>query len=258
LTPEAIADANMGELRTLKLLGRKLSDNYSIFHSVHWSLEGRERTSFGEIDFVIVNRSGEILVIEQKDGPLEESDGELVKVYGDGRKSVNSQIQRNIGRLRKKFKKSHGSEQGLLIDYLIYCPQHRVVNVNAAGVDMSRTVDAREKSSLPERVTALLGSGAEAESTRGDLVKRFLAHSFQIAPDVSTYITGQDRVYTQLVEGLADTVDKLEFSPFRLRVVGTAGCGKSQLTLRFADRCLAEGKRTLLLCFNRPLADRLR
>ena len=52
-------------------------------------------------------------------------------------------------------------------------------------------------------------------------------------------------------------IDNLEFSPFRLRVLGTAGSGKSQLTMRFYQQALNDGKRVLLLCFNRPLADRL-
>ena len=54
-----------------------------------------------------------------------------------------------------------------------------------------------------------------------------------------------------------NVIDNLEFSPFRLRVLGTAGSGKSQLTMRFFQQALDGGMRPLLLCFNRPLADRL-
>ena len=53
-------------------------------------------------------------------------------------------------------------------------------------------------------------------------------------------------------------IDNLEFEPFRLRVTGTAGSGKTQVTLAFCDRMLAQGKKPLLLCFNRPLADKFR
>jgi superfamily I DNA and RNA helicase len=61
-----------------------------------------------------------------------------------------------------------------------------------------------------------------------------------------------------MLEGLAEVISKLEFSPFRLRVIGTAGAGKSQLTLHLCNQALANGRRPLLLCFNRPFADRLR
>ena len=37
---------------------------------------------------MIVNRSGEVMLIEQKNGPLAERDGEPTKVYADTEKNV--------------------------------------------------------------------------------------------------------------------------------------------------------------------------
>ncbi len=54
------------------------------------------------------------------------------------------------------------------------------------------------------------------------------------------------------------TSSKTWTSPFRLRVVGTAGSGKTQVTMRFCERALAEKCTPLMLCFNRRLADKLR
>ena len=61
-----------------------------------------------------------------------------------------------------------------------------------------------------------------------------------------------------MLSGLSDVIDNLEFEPFRLRVTGTAGSGKTQVTVAFCDRMLEQGRKPLLLCFNRPLADGLR
>ena len=58
------------ELDTLAMLQGNLADDYTVFHGVHWSPEHDCYTVFGEIDFVVVNRSGDVLVIEQKNGPL--------------------------------------------------------------------------------------------------------------------------------------------------------------------------------------------
>ena len=85
----------------------------------------------------------------------------------------------------------------------------------------------------------------------------FLLSGFRIAPDVNSYKSKQKQVYRQLLDGLSDVIESLEFSPFRLRIIGTAGSGKTQVTMRFCERAVEEGGRPLLLCYNRPLADKL-
>jgi superfamily I DNA and RNA helicase len=49
----------------------------------------------------------------------------------------------------------------------------------------------------------------------------------------------------------------LTFEPFRLRVVGTAGSGKTQLAVQVMKDAVAQGRRPLYVCFNRPLADHI-
>jgi len=204
-----------------------------------------------------VNRSGDVLIIEQKDGSLEETDQGLQKRYPNGAKLVTSQIERNCWNLNDRFKRQMGTTDKLSMECLIYCPDHHVVNVTAPGIDMSRTVDAKTKHKLAERIMELLPPGAERGDKWAETVCNFFRQSFQVVPDVSSYVSTQERVYTQMLEGLSDAIGKIDFTPYRLRVIGTAGCGKSQLTLTFCERELAKGRRPLLLCFNRPLADRL-
>ena len=76
------------EMETLNTLRASLPNDYTVFHGVHWSKETSAATSFGEIDFVIVNPGGRVLVIEQKNGVLEQGPAGLVKGYADGKKSV--------------------------------------------------------------------------------------------------------------------------------------------------------------------------
>lgn len=249
---------NAREIATLKQLAKELPNDYSIFHSVHWSsATGKDGVDHGEVDFVVVNLSGDVLVIEQKDGGLEESPEGLRKRYADGSKLIESQINRNMWSLRNKFQQRVHLDQEIAMDYLLYCPGHKVVNMSAAGVAANRIVDASAKSRLSNRIEELLGPGIDHGDNRVDIVCDYFAQRFRIAPDVGAYVASQDLEYTRLLEGLGDAIQKLEFSPFRLRVTGTAGCGKTQLTLRFAQQEIAAGRRPLLLCFNRPLADRL-
>ena len=75
------------EIDTLKKLQFELPAEYSVFHSVHWSRAYEKNTAYGEIDFIIMNNTGKVLVIEQKNGMLEETQDGLVKSYGLTKKS---------------------------------------------------------------------------------------------------------------------------------------------------------------------------
>ena len=229
-----------------------------VYHSVHWSKSEAKYTVFGEIDFVIVNRAGEVLVVEQKNGPLQETPDGLAKSYGVNKKLVSSQIQRNLSNLRDKFSKLNPQSPKLNVDYMIYCPEYRVVDVNAVGVDMRRTVDATSRTSLAERVEQLLKTDKDENPFLRRELHNFLMSSFRIAPDVNAYKSSQTKVYRKLLAGLSEVIENLEFEPFRLRIIGTAGSGKTQVTMRFCERAVTQGKKPLLLCYNRPLADKLR
>jgi superfamily I DNA and RNA helicase len=110
---------------------------------------------------------------------------------------------------------------------------------------------------LPQRVEKLLAPNKEENQILRRELHDFLLGSFRIAPDVNAYKTKQQTVYRQLLEGLSDVIESLEFSPFRLRIIGTAGSGKTQVTMRFCERAMERGEKPLLLCFNRPLSDKL-
>lgn len=252
------SEIKSAELDTLKKLQVELPADYSVFHSVHWSRADEKNTAYGEIDFIVMNNTGKVLVIEQKNGMLEETPDGLVKSYGLTKKVVGDQIQRNISNIRNKFGKQHPGREKLYIDYLIFCPDYKVININAAGIDRERIVDSNNKASLSDYIKRLLDAKGDASPEPVRELHEFFLSSLRIVPDVTSYKSSQERVYRQLLSGLSDVIDNLEFEPFRLRVTGTAGSGKTQVTLAFCDRMLAQGKKPLLLCFNRPLADRLR
>ena len=62
ITRLALAGADNPELHTLAVLAKALPDDYTVFHSLHWSLASLRHTKVSEIDSAIVNRVGEVLV----------------------------------------------------------------------------------------------------------------------------------------------------------------------------------------------------
>jgi hypothetical protein len=252
-----LAGANRHEIETLRLLQARLPDSYTVFHSVHWTREWTGDTVFGELDFVVVNLAGKALLIEQKNGTLEESEEGLIAHYADRSKSVLHQVQRALDHVRDKFRRTQGGKD-IDLDYLIYCPAHRLVRVNAAALDPSRIVDATAQAQLPERVEGCLGPGDPAREPWAKTVRGFFRQTFEIVPDIHAHVTGQERVFTRLSGGLLRLFAGLEMDPLRLRVYGTAGSGKTQIARHFFDDALRRGRRPLLVCFNRPLSERLK
>lgn len=48
---------------------------------------------------------------------------------------------RAIDNIRDKYRAHNG--EGLIVDYLLYCPDYKIKKINAAGLDQKRVVDAR-------------------------------------------------------------------------------------------------------------------
>lgn len=245
-----------GELETLTRLQKELPSSYTVFHSVHWTRERSDATAFGEIDFVIVNQSGHVLVIEQKNGAVEESPEGLIKNYGATRKNLRTQVDRSISSIRRKYGDQH-SGQGLVVDYLLYCPDYVLTGVNAAAIDASRVIDARSRHSLAEAIQRLLGGGNGADEAVQVGVLGFFRQSFEVVPDVGAHIASGERAYTRLSHGLLDIVQNLDFQPFRLRIQGVAGSGKTQVALHYLTAEASPDRPTLYVCFNRPLRDHM-
>lgn len=198
-----LVDVHEGELRTLIDLRVRLHDDYTVFHGVHWVREKPDKAYFGEIDFVIVNRHGKVLLI-------------------------------------------------------IYCPDYHVKNINAAAPDTDRVVDAGSDDGICGRIDRVLGLGEPRYDDWLEMVLDFFSQTFEVVPDIHAFKSAQQRQFTRQSGTLAKLLDNLEMHTFRLRIEGTAGSGKSLLARRFYDRAIAASRRPLMVCFNRPLAERLK
>jgi len=193
LTRLALSGAHSPELETLSALKDRLPSDYTVFHGVHWTREYQGWTVYGEIDFVVLNRSGDVLFIEQKNGFLDETQEGLVKRHHEGTRNLAAQLHRSINRVRQKFQWQHGKARRLAVDYLVYCPDYRVRSLNAAGLDGSRVVDARERGRLAERIQATLGPGTDAGDGWYQTVQNFFCQSFEVVPDIHARVSAQER-----------------------------------------------------------------
>ncbi len=248
----AVTGTAAREIETLTYLESTLaSAPYRIYHGVHWTNVEKGFSTFGEIDFIIVAPSGRMLLIEQKSGFLNETEEGLVRNYEGKPRKVANHIMRSIKGLTERF----GSE--LSIDYLLYCPDYTVRNANLAGIDPRHIIDATSKDRLAQVVREILPITDTRPGEQFDKVTRFLGNMLSLRPDPSSMIGNAAQMVARLSGGLATWARRLEFTPFRLHVVGTAGSGKTQLALAEYAAAIDAGLSPLYVCYNRPLADHI-
>jgi len=249
------AGAAAREIATLAAFEATLPDDYTVYHAVHWTTVEQGHSIYGEVSFAIVNRAGAVLLVEQMSGLLDETPEGLVKRYPGRRLSVPVRIGRTLQVLGRKLAERIRPDSAEL-EYLLYCPDYTVREPASAGLAAERIVDATRREGLAACIEAILGPGSDhpvAES-----VHRFLRDIIQLEPDVSALVGQARSLVNRVSGGLAHWARQLDMQPFRLRVTGTAGSGKTQLALAELRAAIEAGRRVLYVCYNRPLADHIR
>jgi hypothetical protein len=243
------------ELETLSYLASSLPDAYTVYHGVHWTRLQHGFSVFGEVDFVIVAPSGRVLIIEQKSGFLEETADGLFKNYGQQKKNVAVQIARSIEGIQARYAQGHGGER-LRLDYILYCPNFIIAQPHIAGIEPERIVDAKRREHLARIIQSALPA-TDLDLKQSAAAGQFFQGVLELVPEIGAVSAEARAMYSRLSGGLATWARRLDFTPFRLRVIGTAGSGKTQLALAVLREAVAAGRRPLYVCFNRPLADHL-
>jgi hypothetical protein len=160
------------EIETLAVLASELPETYRVYHAVHWTNigSGKGFSIYGEIDFVVVNQAGDLLLIEQKSGLLEETPEGLVKRYDDTVKRVPAQMARNVAEFQRKLYKRPGCNK-VRVENLLYCPDYRVERLETAGLSPDRIIDSRRKDELAAVIQQFLPEHAMSlQATRVDPV----------------------------------------------------------------------------------------
>ena len=248
----ALTAGDYAELELLETLERGLSGAYTLFHSVDWSQSRADHERRGEIDIVVVNQSGDVLLMEVKSGGVEFRPDGIFKTYSDGPKSVTAQIRRQVDVIRSRLK-----DVGLSIKlwHWLVLPDVKVQSETAQW-PRAQIVDSIEVDQIISRVGSVLGVGLGG----GDVSEKVLAffeNRFRVEPDVSALAGRLQQNTTRMSAGLATWVPRIESPVGVIRVVGTAGSGKTQLALRLLRDARDMGRKAAYFCFNRPLADHM-
>jgi hypothetical protein len=240
------------ELELLQTLERGLSDAYTLFHSVDWSRGVGPQEQHGEIDIVIINQAGDVLLVEVKSGDVDFTPQGIFKTYGTQVKNITRQIGLQYGALKSRLEDS-----GLHVhlSHLLVLP-HLKVQTETAQWPRERIVDSEDMANIVSRISQSLGPGISNAANHPRVVA-FFENKFQVVPDVSALAGRIQQSATRMSAGLATWVPRITSTSGLLRVIGTAGSGKTQLALRLLRDADAAGIKAAYICFNRALADHI-
>ncbi len=238
------------ELQVVEHLRDALPERYEIFHSVSWHAvhEGSDR--HGEIDIVVLDPSGSLLLMEVKAGDVILREDGMFKLYSNKEHDVGRQCRIQYGSMQNRL------HQAGLHPFLASClvlPDYRIQRGAAVAVPRERIIDADDYPSLGKKVLQLLAGGHSGEQI--DRLREFLCNVFRVSPDLGV-IRDQLRTSTRrLADGLATWVPRITAPSGVMRIQATAGSGKTQLGLRLLNDAAVADLTALYVCFNRPLAD---
>lgn len=265
------ATVSAAEKRVFHLLANDpdLEDWY-VIHSL--GLAQRYAGPYGEIDFVALTPCGAVICLEIKGGRVSCKDGTWTTTdrFGvvsylkrspfmqarDGMFAVMRAVQRKFGK---------DSEAGrCLFGYVVVFPD---VDAPPSTPEFERW-ELIDRGDLQNPISGVLrkvlsaqrkkiGSGLpgrQAPQSAIREIRQFLRPDFERLVSRSTSIAESEAGLISLTEDQYAVLDMISDNP-RCLVEGAAGTGKTVLALEYARRQALGGKRVVLLCFNRLLAD---
>ncbi|WP_428939249.1 NERD domain-containing protein [Fontivita pretiosa] len=259
------------EVQVYEALRDQLPARFHVFYSFSWvSKRPGGRALDGEADFVIADPDRGILVLEVKGGRIgyDGACGKWTTTDRDGcRHEIDPVAQLRAAKfalIDKLRSVPAWGNRWVQIGHCVAFP-HCTLFGSQVTADLPReiVIGADEMCKLSEKIEAIYRYWTSQNQSYGigsdgmDILADILAPTFELRQPLGPALREEDRQILRLTEEQFNLLETLKWNP-RVAVSGGAGTGKTVLALEKAKRLAAEGHRTLLVCYNRPLADFLR
>ena len=271
----AVSDSR-AELRLFRAFDQQLGDDFTVLHSVAWIARPKGKNRDGETDFLILHPVLGALVVEVKGGRISldyrvdswTSTDDAGKVHPiknpfeqakTGKYSLLDKLNEHSAWKRTGIKRFN-------IGHAAFFPSVQNAR-NLRGPDAPPDIigDGGDMSSLEKWIRGALAFWAGSEGgrlselgSRGvDAIVSIFARTATTRTLMSARIATEEARRIELTGRQATILDVLRRQR-RVMIAGGAGTGKTLLAREKAVRLADEGMRTLLVCYNRGLADHLR
>ena len=258
------------EEKVFKALKRTLTDPaFTVLYSVPWvtrkDLHAEVRDH--EADYLIFHPQLGVLVIEVKGGCLKNDRGSFWRVLASGEMipadNPVMQVRGNYYGLLDELQKNVALPKYLYGGYALIFPDVLTVQ-GGLGEKINRDSVwfAEDLLCLGQKITTMMQSrvGCGVRNPLGEAgvaaIVDYLLPFSVAEPKLSEDLKTKDKLIEKLTKRQETVLDILVNIPQAL-ISGGAGTGKTYLAVEKARRLAKQGKKVLLTCFNRPLAEEL-
>ncbi len=224
----------------------------------------------GETDFIVVDPDHGLLVLEVKGGTIEyDPVNHLFFRVQDrgGREQIQNpcdQAARNLYAIRDMIL-GHDALRGetslpFAHGYAVAFPHCVYSGPLPPDAEREIVFSANDVADLANKVRGALGAWSRTTRARPiteslrDAIQESLSPIFKLTPVLWRTVEDQEEKLKRLTTDQEKVLGMLAKQP-RAAIEGVAGSGKTILAMAQAQRFARQGKRTLFLCYNRPLAD---
>jgi len=272
IPPDCPSETPAGEA----ILFHKLKDDpgtegWVVLHSLE--LRRHRTKSEGEIDMVILAPGEGVLCLEVKGCEVTRRDGLWVYPYGTSVEGPFRQASRAMHSLRDYIEKRDASLSGLLffsavaftrIHFNEDSPEWhswQIIDLHTLGRMPISKIIARVFENAHHHILSVASSrkwyDEQKSRPTSDQVRRLtglLRGNFEYVLQPKGDVQRIEESLLRLTEEQYEALDALQENS-RVVIKGLAGTGKTFLAIEAARRAINEGKRVLLICFNRLLGE---
>jgi ATP:corrinoid adenosyltransferase len=257
------ADAPDSERKVFAAFERHLPRDWTVFHSRRFVLprHGAGPVVERELDFLVIDPARGLLGLEVKGGIEIGRDEEGWYSGSQPRhriKSPGAQAQRAMHTLEEYLRARTAVPA---FGWGVVFPDAESPDVLGPELPRALVIDRSSLHWADKAVDAVFGAavGAGMALSPAGVTRlvQLLAPRVSLAPSLAATVSDEGSVLVRLTEEQFNILEVLSDFP-RVGISGGAGTGKTLVAMERARRLAAEGRRVLLLCFNRGLAGYLR
>jgi ATP:corrinoid adenosyltransferase len=250
-------DTPDSERKVFAAFERHLPRNWIVFHSRRVVLPRQGGGPVeAELDFLVIDPARGMIGFEVK-GSTAIGRDEEGWYSGSGRRRIKSpgaQAQRAMHTLQD-YLRTRGSVPAF--GWGVVFPDAESPEGLGPELPSRLVIDAGSLQWADKAVDAVfeaaIGAGTPLSPAAVTELVRLLAPRVSLAPSLSATLTEEGAALVRLTEEQFDILELLAAFP-RVGVSGGAGTGKTLVAMERARRLAAEGRRVLLLCYNRGLS----
>jgi hypothetical protein len=266
------ADTPASERTVFDAFRAGLPDDWLVLHARRFVLPGEKGapSEEGEIDFLVLDPTRGLLALEVKGGEVACRDGRWTSTEGGRVHPIDDpgkQAQRGIhaldrwlGRQTKLAARLPAGMRRIPFGFGVVLPRTTVRSDLGPSLPRKLVLDGRDLADP----AASVGRVFEAHGLAGpplpagalDAFLDVMAPPLRLVRSLSAQLEAERAALVRLTGEQLRVLTSLEKTR-RVAIEGAAGTGKTIVAAEKARRLAEEGKRALLLCFNRPLADHL-